>query len=867
MSEHPNSKASTKAVRRLATREGYDAESIAWGFAAHLKYTQGVDSHTAAAHDRYVSLAYTVRDRLVNQWMNTQRTHHERRAKRVYYLSLEFLMGRSMTNNVINLGLEEAVRDAMLSLGYKWEDLRDEEADAGLGNGGLGRLAACFLDSLATLQIPAWGYGLRYDYGIFRQVIENGYQVEQPDYWLRGGNPWEVERHDVRVPVHFGGRVLSSPNGGRSRAMWVETQPVLGIAYDTPVVGYNGATVNTLRLWSARAAEEFDFKDFDKGDYIEAVRTKVSAETITKVLYPNDKLYLGKELRLRQQYLFVACSLHDIVRRFKASGARWEEFPDLVAIQLNDTHPSLAVPELMRLFVDREGLDWDVAWDLTVRSMGYTNHTLMPEALEKWPVSMLESLLPRHLQIIYLINYYFLQRVSIFFPGDDSKQRDMSIIEEGRTKQVRMAYLSIVGTHSTNGVAALHTQLLRSRLVPDLARLFPERFNNKTNGITQRRWLLAANPGLAALIREAIGDGWITDFAQISQLAPFAEDREFRARFRQVKRAAKETLARVIRRECGMIVQPDTLFDVQVKRIHEYKRQLLAVLHIVVRYNRVRKGKPTDFLPRTFIFAGKAAPGYTMAKLIVKLINNVAYVVNNNDATNKVMRVLFLPNYRVSLAEMIFPASDLSEQISTAGTEASGTGNMKFMCNGAITIGTLDGANIEIVDEVGRENAFIFGLTAEEAEALRPRYQPRDFYEGDPEIKEAVDLLFSGHFNFSEPGLFDPIRSALLDEGDRYMHLADLASYCATQALADDLYRTEEEWSRRAILNVSAAGRFSTDRTIAEYARDIWKVSPCPIDIRREPEETLLEARVPSLPNGTGPNPKGASRYPGGAPG
>ncbi len=829
---------------RLSAFDGPDADSVGLGFAAHLEYTLGVDSHSASMHDRYMALAFAVRDRLTGQWMHTQRTHHDLGAKRVYYLSLEFLMGRATGNNVINLGLEGAVRKALSSLGYDWEELREQEVDAGLGNGGLGRLAACFLDSLATLQIPAYGYGLRYDYGIFRQVIENGYQVEQPDYWLRRGNPWEVERHDVTIPVHFGGRVISGQRSGRSRSIWVDTQPVMGVAYDTPIVGYGGATVNTLRLWSARAAEEFDFKDFNEGDYVEAVRSKVSAENLTKVLYPNDMLYLGRELRLKQQYLFVACSLHDILRRFRKAGRRWEEFPDLVAIQLNDTHPSLAIPELMRLLVDREGVDWDLAWDITVRSIGYTNHTLMPEALEKWPVAMLETLLPRHLQIIYLINHYFLQRVAIFFPGDSGKQQSMSLVEEGSSKQIRMAYLSIVGSHSTNGVAALHTELLKARLVPDFARLMPERFNNKTNGITQRRWLLAANPPLAALITGAIGDRWITDFSQIARLKPFAEDPAFRAAFRGVKRAGKAALASYVKREHGWVLDPDTLFDVQVKRIHEYKRQLLAALHLVMLYNRVRRGNPSDFVPRTFLFAGKAAPGYRMAKLIIKLICNVAYVVNNNEATSRVLKVLFLPNYRVSLAERIFPAADLSEQISTAGTEASGTGNMKFMCNGAITIGTLDGANIEIAEEVGKENVFIFGLTAEQVEELRPGYRPDDYYRRNAEIKEAIDLLFSGHFNFSEPGIFEPIRRELLEEGDRYMHLADLEPYASTQAAVDALYQDQEEWSRRAILNVAASGKFSTDRTITEYAREVWGVAPCPIDVVVDPGETLEEARL-----------------------
>ncbi|HUX20100.1 MAG TPA: glycogen/starch/alpha-glucan phosphorylase, partial [Spirochaetia bacterium] len=779
------------------------------------------------------------------QWMETQRLHYDKGSKRVYYLSLEFLMGRALANNIINMGLQEAVADSMATLGYSWEDICEYEVDAGLGNGGLGRLAACFLDSMATLDIPAYGYGLRYDYGIFRQVIENGYQVEQPDYWLRRGNPWEVERHDVAVPVHFGGKVITGNRNGRSRARWVETQPVMGIAYDTPIVGYGGRTVNTLRLWSTRAAEEFDFQDFNKGDYVEAVRSKVSAENLTKVLYPNDKLYLGKELRLKQQYLFVACSLHDILRRFKKLGLPWEEFPKNAAIQLNDTHPSLAIPELMRLLVDREGVDWELAWEITVKTMGYTNHTLMPEALEKWPVPMLEKLLPRHLQIIYLINHHFLQKVEILFPGDGAKQQRVSLVEEGETKQIRMANLSIVGSHSTNGVAALHTELLKSRLVPDLADIFPERFNNKTNGITQRRWLLTANPPLAALITGAIGSAWVTEFAQISRLKPFAEEPEFRRAFRDVKRTAKLRLAAYVKKQHGWEIDPDTLFDVQVKRIHEYKRQLLSALHLITLYLKLRRGEPANFVPRTVLFGGKAAPGYAMAKLIIKLINNIAYIVNNDPATREHLKVLFLPNYRVSLAERIFPASDLSEQISTAGTEASGTGNMKFMCNGALTIGTLDGANIEIVEEVGEENAFIFGLTADQVAELKPAYRPRIYYENDPGIRESIDLLASGHFNFGEPGIFDPIIDILL-ENDQYMHLADLSSYCSTQERAAELYRNQEEWSRRAILNIASSAKFSSDRTIREYADEIWHSPPCTVQLHRDPRTTLDEARADS---------------------
>jgi starch phosphorylase len=780
----------------------------------------------------------------MHQWIKTKQIHFEEKVKRVYYLSMEFLMGRAMGNNVINMELEGEIRDAMMAMGYDYEELAEQEVDAGLGNGGLGRLAACFLDSMATMELPAYGYGLRYDYGIFRQQLENGYQVEQPDDWLRWENPWEIERPEHSVQVHFGGRVEPFMERGTQVYRWVDTQSVIGIPYDMPIVGYGGGTVNTLRLWSARAAEEFSFEDFNAGDYIEAVSAKVIAENLTKVLYPNDKLYLGKELRLKQQYFFVSCSLQDILRRFKRENHPWSQFPKYAALQLNDTHPSLAVPELMRLLVDEEGIKWNSAWDITVRSMGYTNHTLMPEALEKWPVPMLEHLLPRHLQIIYEINHRFLQKAITVFPRDMAKIRQVSLIEESNPKQVRMAYLAMVGSHSINGVARLHTRLLQERLVPDLARIFPGRFNSKTNGITQRRFLLHANPSLAGLITETIGNGWITDFSHISKLKKFAEDPEFRNKFDQVKQTAKQSFADFVLKEYGFKINTESLFDVQVKRIHEYKRQLLNALHIVVLYNRMRAGNPQDFTPRTCLFAGKAAPGYTMAKLIIKFINNLARVINYDETLQGRLKVHFLPNYSVSLAERIIPATDLSEQISTAGTEASGTGNMKFMCNGALTIGTMDGANIEIVEEAGAENAFIFGLNSDEVADLASTYTPTTYYNSDREIKEAVDLIFSGHFNFSEPGIFEPLREALFERGDKYMHLADLRSYCDAQDAAELLYRDQkDEWNRRAILNIASSGKFSSDRTIAEYAKEIWDLKPCAVDKDVDPTDTLENAR------------------------
>ncbi|MBN1646705.1 MAG: glycogen/starch/alpha-glucan phosphorylase [Spirochaetales bacterium] len=826
----------------VKARQGNDSESIKWGYAEHLRYTLGVDRYTAHTHDKYYALAMTIRDRIINQWIHTQQKHHDKDVKRVYYLSLEFLMGRALGNNIINMGLNDSVLKALSDLGLELEDIREAEVDAGLGNGGLGRLAACFLDSLASLEIPAFGYGLRYDFGIFRQAIENGYQVEHPDEWLRNGCPWEIERPDICFPVKFGGRVESINHQGRQQYLWIETQDVLGIAYDTPVVGYGGNTINTLRLWGARSAEDFNFDEFNEGDYVESVRQKVNAETLTKVLYPNDKLYLGKELRLKQQYLFVTCSLLDIIRRFKKSHRKWSDFPDMAAIQLNDTHPSLAVAELMRILLDEERLDWNEAWSITVRSLGYTNHTLMPEALEKWPVEMFQRFLPRHLMIIYEINQRFLQKVSGKFPGNSEILRNMSIIEESDHRQVRMAHLAIVGCHSTNGVAALHTELLKNRLVPDFARVFPDRFNNKTNGITQRRWLLKTNPQLSALISERIGKDWIMDMSQLKKMSAFADDKNFLSKLSEIKNNAKKVFAAFLNNEYGWKINTDSIFDFQVKRIHEYKRQLLNILHVIVLYIRLKKSIPKDFVPRTFFIGGKAAPGYAIAKLVIKLINNVSAVINPDTEINRLLNVYFLPNYRVSLAEKILPAAEISEQISTAGTEASGTGNMKFMCNGALTVGTLDGANIEMLEEVGKNNMFIFGLNAEEVEALRPHYNPWKYYESDQEIHEAIDLLFSGHFNFNEPDLFHPLRDILFEGGDYYMILADLRSYIETQEKIAALYRDKNAWNRMSLLNIASSGRFSSDRTIREYAREIWGAEAVHIDILSDPADVLEDA-------------------------
>ncbi|MBI2889562.1 MAG: glycogen/starch/alpha-glucan phosphorylase [Nitrospirae bacterium] len=814
-------------------RAGADHEAIKRGYAQHLKYGLARDRFASTFHDRFLALASTVRDRLIARWIETQQHHHLSKAKRVYYLSMEYLLGRALGQNVVNLGIEREVKRAMDEIGLDWEAICEEEADPGLGNGGLGRLAACFLDSLATLGYPAFGYGLRYDYGMFRQRIENGYQVEEPDDWLRMGNPWEIPRPDFRIPVYFGGRVEFAHEWGRLFAKWLDARPVMGIPYDTPVVGHGGQTVNTLRLWSARSAEEFDLQDFNAGDYVAAVEAKIGAETLTKVLYPNDAVSAGRELRLKQEYFLVACSLHDILRRFKTDFTEWKDLPRAAAIQMNDTHPALAVPELMRLLLDREGLEWDESWDLTLRCLGYTNHTLLPEALEKWPVDVMERLLPRHWQIICEINRRFLDAVRVHFPGDEDRVRRMSMIEEGPVRQVRMAHLCMAGSHATNGVARLHTELLKHRVVPDFWAMFPERFHSMTNGITSRRWLLKANPRLAALITEAIGDRWIRDLYELKKLAPLAGDAAFRDRFRAVKRANKEDLANYVASRHGFAVDPDSIFDVHVKRLHEYKRQLLNALHIVVLYHRLRKSPAAAMPPRTFFFAAKAAPGYWMAKLLIKFIHNIATVVDSDPSVAGRIKVCFVPNYGVSLAERIIPAADLSEQISTAGTEASGTGNMKFMLNGALTIGTLDGANIEMMEAVGRENMFIFGLTAEEIACSAHAYDPRHEYGRDPEIREALDLAFSGLFDLGQPGLFEPIRRALVDYGDRYRHLADLPSYTAAHRDAAELWMKPEEWTSKAVLNVAASGVFSSDRTINEYARQIWGVQPCVADGER----------------------------------
>lgn len=808
---------------------GTPADALLRDFEHYLRRTLAKDCYTATDRDRYHALALAVRDRLVERWIATQQTHHKKNVKRIYYFSLEFLIGRLLGNNVINLKLEDDCRAAMAAVGLDWESLRDYEVDAGLGNGGLGRLAACFLDSMATLSLPAIGYGLRYDFGIFNQRIANGYQVEQPDEWLKLGYPWEIAHPEFSFPVQFEGRVEAQNGTNGNEWRWVDTKTVIGMAYDLPVVGYGGSTVNTLRLWSAKAAEEFDLDDFNRGEYVEAVGNKVLAENLTKVLYPNDNVFEGKELRLKQQYFFVSCSLQDILRRFKSDGNSWDLFPGKVFMQLNDTHPTLVIPELMRLLMDREGLGWEQAWNITTAATGYTNHTILPEALEKWPVHMMERLLPRHLQIIYEINARLLRDVAARYPTDFGRLRRMSIIEEGGQKHVRMAHLAIAGSSSVNGVAKLHSELLRNEVLRDFAEYWPAKFNNKTNGVTPRRWLLKANPLLAQLVTEAIGDGWITDLDQLRKLEVFADDPGFRDRFKAAKQYNKEVLARHIERELGITVSPDSLFDVQVKRMHEYKRQLLLTLYVIALYSRLKMDPALNIAPRTFVISGKAAPGYAMAKLIIKLINQVAEVINRDPEVSGKLKLVFLPNYRVSLAEKIIPAADLSEQISLAGTEASGTGNMKLQLNGALTIGTLDGANVEILEEVGADNMFIFGLTADDVKRKRAAYNPWEIYHSDAEIRRAIEFIERDFFSMLEPGIFKPLIHALLWGGDHYMLLADFRDYIQTQERVDAAYKNHDGWVRKSIINVARAGKFSSDRTIREYASQIWQVEPCEV--------------------------------------
>ena len=809
-----------ETIHKSMTKDG-----LVNSFLENREYAISKDRYSATPNDNFWAAALAVRDRVVERWIQTQQQYHKRNVKRVYYLSMEFLIGRLLGNYMYNLGLEKELAAGLKQMGFDIEEVREQERDAGLGNGGLGRLAACFLDSMATLGIPAHGYGIRFDYGIFHQKIRDGYQAELPDEWLRWGNPWEFARPEYSVDVRFYGRVdTSHDRSGRMTFRWVDTQDVQAVPYDFPIPGYKNDVVNTLRLWSARSTEEFDFHYFKHGDYEAAVHDKISSEVISKVLYPNDDISRGRELRLKQEYFLTAAAIADIIRRFKSENDDLRQLPDKVSIQLNDTHPTLAIVELMRVLMDDFDLDWETAWDVTVRVFAYTNHTLMPEALECWTVERLERLLPRHMQIIYEINARFLNEVSDEYPGDGERLRRMSIIEEGESKRVRMAYLCIVGSHSVNGVSRLHSELLKTRMLRDFSEFYPGKFNNKTNGITQRRWLLKANPLLSDLVTETIGDKWTVRLEELQRLEKSAAQKGFRQKWRQVKESNKQWLAEYIRRTCGIAVNPESLFDVQVKRIHEYKRQILFGLFIISQYLKIKHHRDDFFQPRTYMVGGKAAPGYAMAKLSIKFINSIADVVNRDKAVRDKMKVVFLENYRVSLAEKIFPASDLSEQISLAGTEASGTGNMKFMLNGALTVGTMDGANIEIADAVGPDNIFIFGLKAPDVEALKNTgYHPQEFMEASPALKACLELVRDNFFSPFHPGIFDPILDSLYNH-DPFMVCADFDAYCRIQETVSEAYQDREDWTRRSIINTARAGMFSSDRTIREYARQIWDI-------------------------------------------
>lgn len=805
-----------------------DVAGIKQSLIDHLLYSVGKDPMLATSRDWFLATAFAVRDRLTRRWVDTTRGYYDQDAKRVYYLSMEFLIGRALTNSMINLGLYDSFKQAVSELGFDLDELQSWEVEPALGNGGLGRLAACLVDSMATLGLPGFGYGIRYEFGMFTQHVEQGWQVESPENWLRYGNPWEFQRPGVIYPVRFGGRVVSYRDGeGQWRHQWADAEEVMAMAYDIPVPGFGGKTVNNLRLWTARSTREFNLKYFNQGDYIEAVRDKNESENLSKVLYPSDSTQRGKELRLRQEYFFVCASLQDIIARFRKAHSNFDKLPDHVAIQLNDTHPALTVAELMRILVDEHHYEWDRAWDITVKTCGYTNHTLLPEALETWPVELFERLLPRHLEIIYEINMRFMNAVRYRWPGDVDVLRRMSLIDEDGGRRVRMAHLAMVGSHKVNGVAEIHTELMKSTIFSDFERFQPGKINCKTNGITPRRWLLEANPTLAKLITSKIGDRWPTHLSELNQLVPLADDPAFRAAFAAAKRANKTRLAGVIEQRLGVPVDVDSLFDVMVKRMHEYKRQLLNVLHIITRYNRIRFNPTAPVVPRTVIIGGKAAPGYVMAKLILKLINDVADVINNDPVVAGRLRVVFVPNYNVSTAELIIPAANLSEQISTAGTEASGTGNMKMSLNGALTIGTWDGANVEICEEVGEENMFLFGLTAQEvAKIRRDGWDPHAAIDGNPELGQVLDMIGNGYFSPDQPDRFRPVIDSLTTDGDFYLLTADYPAYIATQERVDDLYLDQDEWTRKAILNVARMGKFSSDRTVAEYAEDIWNAVP-----------------------------------------
>ncbi len=796
----------------------------------HLAYSLAKDRYSATQKDKMHAFALSVRDHLAENWIKTQQQYYDVDTKRIYYLSLEFLMGKLLESYINNLGLRKEYEQMLDVFGLSYEEIIELEWDTGLGNGGLGRLAACFLDSMATLQYPGYGYGIRYEYGIFSQRIKDGYQVETPDNWLRYGNPWEFQRPELLYPVRFYGKVNPIVYGsGRLRMVWTDTEEVMAMAYDYPIPGFHNNTVNTLRLWSAKSTRDFDLEYFNSGDYIKAVENKNNSENISKVLYPDDQSMAGKELRLKQQYFFVSATLRDIIRRYRKFHKDYGSFPDKVSIQLNDTHPSIAIAELMRILVDEEGLEWDVSWEMTIKTFAYTNHTILEEALETWSEELMGSLLPRHLQIIQEINRRFLIQVDCKFPGEEERKKKMSIITDGGEGRVHMARLAIVGSHAVNGVSELHSGILKENVFNDLFTLFPERFQNVTNGITHRRWLLESNPRLAKLITEAIGDAWIKDLHKLKKLESLADDSEFCKRFREVKEANKNALSNYLGWTCKLSFRSPFLLDCQVKRLHEYKRQILNIFHAITLYNRIREGRMDEtFTPRTILFAGKSAPGYFLCKLIIKLIHAVGDVINANPVVNEKLQVIFVPNYNVSLAQRIIPAADLSEQISTAGLEASGTGNMKFALNGALTIGTLDGANIEIREEVGEENFFLFGLMAKEIAEMHSTYNPQEYYEKDGELRQVINQLLEGHFSPDNHGLFYPIIKTLL-EGDRYFVLADYASYISCQEKVSEEYQKKDKWTKMAILNVARSGKFSSDRAVLEYAKKIWHVSPVPI--------------------------------------
>ncbi len=808
-------------------RTGLSVRAFKQAIVNNLFYLQGRFPVVATTNDHYMALAYTVRDRLLERWIQTSLTYLVKRVRTVCYLSAEFLLGPHLGNNLINLGVYDEVEQATHELGLDLNELLQQEEEPGLGNGGLGRLAACYLDSLATLQIPAIGYGIRYEFGIFDQEIKDGWQVEVTDKWLRLGNPWEIARPEVSFPVKLGGHTETyHDENGRLRVRWIPDRLIKGIAYDTPIVGYRVSTANLLRLWKAEACESFDFQAFNVGDYIGAVDQKMASENISKVLYPNDEPIQGKQLRLEQQYFFVSCSLQDMLRIYFQADDNPKRFHEKYAVQLNDTHPAIAVPELMRLLVDEYAMDWEPAWEITRRTFAYTNHTLLPEALETWSVDLFARVLPRHLEIVHEINQRFLDDVRSKFPGDEDRVRRLSLIDESGGRSVRMANLASVGSFAINGVAELHTELLKKNVLSDFFALSPEKFSNKTNGVTPRRFLALTNPRLTELISRKIGEEWVHDLGRLKKLEAFVKDASFRREWRQVKTKNKEDLADEIRERTGVEVEPDTLFDIQVKRMHEYKRQHLNVLHVISRYRRIKDDPNGTVTPRTVIFGGKAAPSYSMAKLIIKLIHSVAEVVNADSGVCDRLKVVFIPDFNVKNSQRIFPAADLSEQISTAGKEASGTGNMKFCLNGALTIGTLDGANIEIREEVGSENFFLFGLTADEVVSMKSKgYRPRDFYEGNPELKESLDLITSGFFSGGDRDLFRPLVDSLLHD-DHYMLLADYASYIECQERVDQAYRDREQWTRSSILNVARGGKFSSDRAIREYCEEIWDVRP-----------------------------------------